>query len=174
MQGATNQPVSSQFAAKSAKLASALVQNRIGHAARAAKTGYDSTHRGNLYLSRCVTHQIHFTAADAALYGNPLFVNGNARALPFEGLEALFFQESIETTLGVLAVFADDAKRGAIRGLRNRPVEIRSIVGNEPNPGCVLRAIFGKFHHGLNQGDSFHGRPASGASDPADRAIGAD
>src|SRR5712692_5003260 len=125
VQRAADQPVRSQFTTQGGKLpALAILQKRLRDAERAAKTGNDSADGGNFDLRRRVTHQIDFAVPDLTPYRHPAAIDRDARALPFERLQMLFFEEAFEAALRVATVLADHAERAAFRRFGDQPVKI--------------------------------------------------
>src|SRR5712664_732794 len=128
VQRAADQPVSSQFTPQGGKLpASAILQKCLRDAERAAKSGNDSPDGRNFDLRRGVTDQIDFAVPDLPPYRHPAAVDRDARALPFERLQMLLFEEAFEAAFRVAAVLANHAERGAFRRFGDQPVEIRRI-----------------------------------------------
>ena len=148
------------------------MQDGLGDGQRTAKTGDDAADGGDFYLGGGVADEKNIAVANALLDGNPLFVDGNARALPFERLEIFVFEEAFEAALGVAAVHADDAQRAALGGFGDQPVEIGRVVGDEPDAGGVGGAVFGKADDGLHERHGFNRRPAGSAGDAAGGAVG--
>src|SRR5437868_10893229 len=134
MQSFPDQPVGIELAAKCAQLAAvSRAEQRIRHGLRAAKSSNDTAHGGNFHLRGGVTYQENSAVAHAALDRNPLAVNRNARALPFERLNVFLFQETFDALFRFLTTaFANDAKRAPRFVFRNEPIEVWSVIGNEP------------------------------------------
>src|SRR5713226_700124 len=164
VQRSADQPMCAEFPAQSSKLpAPAVLQQSLRHAERAAKSRYDSAHRGYLHLRCGVSHQIYFAIADPLPHWHPATIDRDARALPFQWLHLLLFQESFEAPFCVAAVFADDAERSALRRFRDQPVKVRRLLGHEPDSRRIRWAIFRRSDDGLNQRHGFYGRPAGSA-----------
>ena len=107
------------FPAQRAKLlAAAIVQDGLCDAQGPAESGDDASHGGNFDLRSGVADEIHVAIADAAAHRNPFAVDRDARALPFERLEILFFKEALEAALCVAALspMTPRAPRSAFSG----------------------------------------------------------
>src|ERR1700751_3593019 len=111
--GAADQPMRIQLTAKHLQFAaSAVAQNGLCNAKRAAKTGDDAADGRDLYLRGRVPDQIDLAIADAALHWDPAAIDRNLGALPFQRLHMFLFEKTREALGGVVS-FADDAQRGA-------------------------------------------------------------
>src|SRR5258707_15880942 len=116
MQRAANQPMRSQFTPQGRKFAAPpILQKRLPNAERSSKTGNDPTD-GRYFHLRCrVTPQINFAVPDLPPHRHPPAIHRNARALPFEWLHVLFFEEAFKAALRVAPVLANNAQRSAFR-----------------------------------------------------------
>src|ERR1700731_5248814 len=171
VQRPANQPVRSQFTPQGGRLvALAILQEGLRDAERAAKAGNDSSDGRNFYLRGRIPHQIAFAVPDLPPYRNPAAIDRDPRALPFERLQMLFFEEAFETSLRVAAVLADHAERAAFRRFGDQPIKIGRIIRYEPDAGRIRRTIFRQGHDGLNGGHGFDRGPAGSAPHAAPRA----
>lgn len=151
VEGAADEPVGAEFTAQGEEFgATAGLQNGLGDAEGAAEAGDDAAHGRDFDLGGGVADEINMAVADALSNGDPLAIDGNARALPLEGLEMFFFKEAFEAALGVASLFADHAKSGAFGVFRDEPIKIRSVVGDEPNASGIGGAILGQADDGLH------------------------
>src|SRR6266705_960591 len=172
VQRAADQPVRSQFAPQGCKLvALAIPQKRLRDTERAAKTGNDSADGRNFDLRLRVTHQIDFAVPDLPVYRPPAAIDGDTRALPFERLQMLFFEEAFEAALRVAAVLANHADGAAFRRFGDQPVKVGRVIRHEPDASRIRRAIFRQPHDGLNEGHGFDRRPPRGTRNAARGAI---
>ena len=175
MHGPADEQVQVEFAPECAELgASAAVQNRLGHAKRAAKSGDHSADGGNLYLSSRIPDKINLPLPHSARDRHPALVNGNARTLECQWGELPLLQEPFEISPGFLAFYPDQAQNTAVGRLRNEPIEIRCIVGNKPHADGISRHSTRQPHQSLNEWRGNLAAPATRLGHPASRTIGSD
>src|SRR5262249_24382908 len=86
-------------------------------------------------------------------------------------VELFSLEEAFKDAASARSIFADKAERTPTIGFRNEPVEIRRVVGNEPDAYGSGRIVGREPDDGL---DERHGRcapPAGGFGDVAARAV---
>src|SRR5579885_2506586 len=106
-----------QFASQSAKLGGAFLQNGVSHATGVAKSRDDAANRGDLHLGRRISDKVRFAISSWPLHRHPSLVDGNARALPFQGFETLRFQETVKACFCGAAMLADHPHCRTLRRL---------------------------------------------------------
>src|SRR5207249_4969628 len=116
-------------------------------------------------------YQVNFAVPDLPPYRHPAAIDRDARALPFERLQLFLFKEAFEAALRVAAVLADHTQRATFGRFGNQPVKVRRIIGHEPDPGGIGRAVFRQAHDGLNEWHRLDGGPAGSTRHSARGAI---
>src|SRR5260370_28278069 len=80
---------------------------------RAAKPGNDAPHGRNFDLRRGVPNQVNLAVPDLPPHRHPAAIDRDARTLPFEWFDMLFFEEAFEATFRGATGLADHAPRAA-------------------------------------------------------------
>ncbi len=174
VEAAAKEEVGIQLAAKGAKLGAGAAKDGFGHAESATETCDDAADGGDLDVSGSVADEEDAALAEAALDGDPAAIGGDESGLITERFEAAPFEEALEVEQGGGAGFTDEAESAAGGGFRDEPVEIGSVLGNEPDADGVWVHIGRERDECLNERDGGLRRPASGTSDEAGDAIAAD
>jgi len=152
-----NIQLSAQVAQFSPRLA---VHNRFADAQGSTKTGDNPSDGRNFDVACGVAHQIYFAARETAAHRNPFRINRNSGRLVLQRFEVVLFQESLERPASLRAFFADQSEDSTGRGIRDEPVKVGSIVGDEPHSCRIGRHVFWQANHRLHQRHSCLRRPA--------------
>src|SRR5260370_14019489 len=103
------------------------------NAERAAKTTNDAPHGRNFDLRRSVPDQVNLAVPDLSPHRHPAAIDRDARTLPLEWFDMLFFEEAFEATLRVATVLADHAQCAAFRRFTDHPVKVGRFICHEPH-----------------------------------------
>ena len=128
-------------------------------------------YRRHLDVAGSVADEIDIAARQLAADGHPSGIDGDPGSLESSGRQVMAFEETFQNRARRGSVFADEADNTLGGRVRNEPVEVRRVIGDEPDAHRVGRHALGQIHDGLHQGDRARLGPTRRLRHPADGAV---